>query len=575
MKRPITTCLTLLILLLPGQAPAGRPEGDFAWLAAYEGRELTIRPSVNANPYVYVPIVEEFATLEMRGEMFPLMGPEPVTILEVDLDRGKGRVDMKFRSARNEEGRFRFAAPRGSSETMGRQHIEGLLALIDETSGVAPYVLNPTAGTVHFKGSNHCRGLVDAVDCDDPAAASADGYDLCGSCFAPIHLLPDYTKETALGRQVAVAVRSSYPAVTEAAVQARVREAGERVLSRWPLPLRGYRYRFTVVEAAEPNAVACPGGWIFVHDGLLELCESDLELEAILAHEIAHVELRHGLRQMRSAEKAARLGALGGLLAAGVAASQDNADAAALAVGATAIVASLATELALAGYSRDMEMEADAAAVHYLSRSAGAGERTHFARVLAKMEYHQQCETGNLSYFDSFYRHPPNSVRSDFARNAETLFFDEPPVFRFETADGAVFDLEIVGICHHAYFEPDPEIDPEDTHAYEFGAAASRAGGGPRSDTRVFATIRAGSGVERGMEFKDMELQMDGHWVKFDNKEDTNLYPDAETSMVLVRRQKGRVVFDSLMPTRVRYSGRATGGKPRGERDRSAGTGLR
>jgi hypothetical protein len=271
--------------------------------------------------------------------------------------------------------------------------------------------------------------------------------------------------------------------------------------------------------------------------------------------------MRHGLRQLHSSEKAARIGGIAGLLLAGVAASQGGEDAA-LAVGQIAmIVASTATELALNGYSRDMEMEADAAAVHYLARSAGQTQRRHLARILAKLEYRDQCATGRRGDYNGFSTHPPSNRRSDFALNAQTMFFTEPPVFDFKTNDGASFQLEIVGICHHAYFETAYRPQYTDRTAYEFGlpdgGSVEEYQVGSVSETRVFALVSAGSGVKRGTEFKDMELRMDGSWVRFDNKEDTTLYPNASTSMMLVHREGGIVHFDSLVPGGVRNRGLA------------------
>jgi predicted Zn-dependent protease len=54
-------------------------------------------------------------------------------------------------------------------------------------------------------------------------------------------------------------------------------------------------YRFGVLESKEINAFAAPGGTIFVTRGLIERTQSEDELAAVLAHEIAHVTLRHGL----------------------------------------------------------------------------------------------------------------------------------------------------------------------------------------------------------------------------------------------------------------------------------------
>src|SRR5205085_12636925 len=65
----------------------------------------------------------------------------------------------------------------------------------------------------------------------------------------------------------------------------------------------GYRfpYRFVVVASPEVNAFALPGGYVFVNAGAIEAAHSEGELAGILAHEIAHVALRHGTNQASKA----------------------------------------------------------------------------------------------------------------------------------------------------------------------------------------------------------------------------------------------------------------------------------
>src|SRR5205085_153506 len=52
-----------------------------------------------------------------------------------------------------------------------------------------------------------------------------------------------------------------------------------------------------VIDADDLNAFALPGGFIFVHTGLLKVAESEAELAGALSHEIAHVAARHMTRQ--------------------------------------------------------------------------------------------------------------------------------------------------------------------------------------------------------------------------------------------------------------------------------------
>ncbi|HEX8146382.1 MAG TPA: M48 family metalloprotease [Pyrinomonadaceae bacterium] len=74
-----------------------------------------------------------------------------------------------------------------------------------------------------------------------------------------------------------------------------VQRLGERVASAAP----GYKfpYKFVVVASPEVNAFALPGGYVFVNEGAVEAAHTEGELAGVLAHEIAHVSLRHGTTQ--------------------------------------------------------------------------------------------------------------------------------------------------------------------------------------------------------------------------------------------------------------------------------------
>ena len=70
-----------------------------------------------------------------------------------------------------------------------------------------------------------------------------------------------------------------------------VRNIGERLTvgSR-------FKYRWYVGERSQVNAVSVPGGVVVIFSGLIEVAGSPEELAGVIAHEVAHAELRHGLR---------------------------------------------------------------------------------------------------------------------------------------------------------------------------------------------------------------------------------------------------------------------------------------
>lgn len=58
------------------------------------------------------------------------------------------------------------------------------------------------------------------------------------------------------------------------------------------------QYSFTVIIDDAVNAFAAPGGYILITTGCIRACRNEAELAGVIAHEIAHVDLRHGLRLM-------------------------------------------------------------------------------------------------------------------------------------------------------------------------------------------------------------------------------------------------------------------------------------
>ena len=112
-------------------------------------------------------------------------------------------------------------------------------------------------------------------------------------------------------------------------------------------------YRFLVVDTPTVNAFAGPGGIIAVNAGLVTLTESESELAAVLAHEIAHVTQRH-LARLLDRSQLGSLAALASVLAAIAISTQDvNAGQAVLAAGIAG------TQQSALKYSRANEREAD------------------------------------------------------------------------------------------------------------------------------------------------------------------------------------------------------------------------
>lgn len=134
---------------------------------------------------------------------------------------------------------------------------------------------------------------------------------------------------------------------------------GQRIASADP----ERRYRFLLVDSPSVNAFAGPGGVIAVNAGLVAVTESESELAAVVAHEVAHVALEH-LAQLMARNRRTSLAALASVVAGIVLATQSPS------AGQTVLAAGTAgAQHSVLRYSREKEMEADRTSMELLHRA--------------------------------------------------------------------------------------------------------------------------------------------------------------------------------------------------------------
>lgn len=157
------------------------------------------------------------------------------------------------------------------------------------------------------------------------------------------------------------------------------------------------RFIFIVLNTDKINAVACPGGYIMLTKGVLNLIGDEAEMAALLAHEMSHVIAGHGTRELEDE------GNKIGMAASDAFARLDNE------TGATEIeqelgaIANRATSICRAPKLDKYEFEADAMALRYMARS-GYDLDGHF-RLLAKLKKKHDTE---VDIFDLNYRNHPD-----------------------------------------------------------------------------------------------------------------------------------------------------------------------
>jgi len=108
-----------------------------------------------------------------------------------------------------------------------------------------------------------------------------------------------------VGREAATAVEREQPILHDDQLTSYVATIGERLVGAVPLDLQHpeFHYSFKIVNVADINAFALPGGPMYVNRGMLDVAHTEGEIAGVMAHELAHVALRHGTAQATAATK--------------------------------------------------------------------------------------------------------------------------------------------------------------------------------------------------------------------------------------------------------------------------------
>lgn len=164
-------------------------------------------------------------------------------------------------------------------------------------------------------------------------------------------------------------------------------------------------YEFVVLNSGVPNAWALPGGKIAINRGLLTELENEAQLAAVLGHEIVHAAARHSAQRMQQ-------GMIINAGMAGLGMALSDSDYAGLVMGGAAV----GSQLTMAQYSQDHELESDRHGIRYMAR---AGYDPEAAVELQKI-FLGLSENQNSSWINGlFASHPPSQSRVE--ANQETV----------------------------------------------------------------------------------------------------------------------------------------------------------
>ncbi len=207
-------------------------------------------------------------------------------------------------------------------------------------------------------------------------------------------------REISLGKELYEEMIKGLPIYTDEALNTYVDEVGQRIAAAGDRT--NIEYHFTVVDSPDINAFALPGGYIFINRGLITYLQNEAQLAAVLGHEVAHVTARHTVRQ-QSARAGRNVGAVF----------------AAILTGSSTVASAAAqwSDAAIAGYGREMELEADGFGAEYIRNAGYSGEA--MIDVIGILKDHERFtkqqakdqKRSFVAYHGVFATHPRNDKR--------------------------------------------------------------------------------------------------------------------------------------------------------------------
>ena len=159
-------------------------------------------------------------------------------------------------------------------------------------------------------------------------------------------------------------------------------------------------WRFYVVDDKSINAFATLGGRVYIHTGLLAATNSEAQLASVVGHEIGHIVGRHGLENVKRAQRL-QMGVIGIAVLGAILGGQKGAD-------YGAALGNLAAGGFLMKHSRDAEREADYLGLYNLQRANyNPGGMVEMFEILNQISQSQPSALGSI-----LSSHPPASERA-------------------------------------------------------------------------------------------------------------------------------------------------------------------
>ena len=214
-------------------------------------------------------------------------------------------------------------------------------------------------------------------------------------------------QDVEIGRQSAAEVERQLPMLDDRALDGYLESLLAGLAAAAPGP--EFRYQVRATDSSQINAFALPGGLLYVNRGLVEAARNEAELAGVIAHEVAHIALRHGTANASKAYLTqAGLCVLGGLL--GKDQSRSTQD-------IINMVGGLGLNAVFLKYSRDAETQADIVGTQILARAGY--DPNGMATFFDVLQEQLKRDPSRLEQF--FSSHPPPANRAARIRQEAAL----------------------------------------------------------------------------------------------------------------------------------------------------------
>jgi Zn-dependent protease with chaperone function len=237
-----------------------------------------------------------------------------------------------------------------------------------------------------------------------------------GVVFAQTQIKPGFNlfsvdQDQEIGRRSAEEAERQLPILDDRSIEVYVDGVGKRLAA--VAPGAKYPYQFKVVNASDINAFALPGGYLYLNRGLIEAAQNEGQLAGVMAHEMAHVALRHGTNQASKAYLGqAGLSLLGGLIGKENRSTEQT----------IALIGGFGLNTLFLKFSRTAEEQADITGAQMLAAAGyDPADMVDFFDILADTQDH---DPGKVEQF--FSSHPAPANRSARINEEITLLTVKP-----------------------------------------------------------------------------------------------------------------------------------------------------